>query len=56
MKSKQDMCPICTEPFKKDEVVIEYEMWGTSSELKFLAHLDCALAVSRAEGRKHPPS
>jgi hypothetical protein len=48
----QDMCPICCEPFKSTEIVIEYQKWG---EMKLLAHLDCALALSKAEDRKHPP-
>ena len=47
------MCPICTEPFRDNEMVIECHKWDKGT---FLAHIDCALALSRGEkGRKHPP-
>jgi hypothetical protein len=55
--SGQDMCPICTEPFQNDEVVIEFRKWDTKKLEEadtFLAHLDCALSLSRKEKRKHP--
>jgi hypothetical protein len=48
----QDMCPICCESFKSTEIIIEYQKWGN---MKLLAHLDCALVLSKAEDRKHPP-
>ena len=50
---KQDMCPICCEPFKFKEVVVDFERWGDKT-LK--AHLDCLIYLSATEeGRKHPP-
>jgi hypothetical protein len=53
MSEKQDLCPICTEPFKFKEIVIDIERWEHET-LK--AHLDCALYMSMTEeGRTHPP-
>ncbi len=52
----QDICPICTEPFRKEEVIIEYMSWDTASVGgKRLGHLDCVLHLSELEKRKHPP-
>jgi hypothetical protein len=48
----QHTCPICTEAFKKKEIVVEYRQWGTPTRL--LAHLDCVLVLSKDEDRKHP--
>jgi hypothetical protein len=50
----QDMCPICTLPFKKDDAIIKFQIWGQKT--KTLAHLDCALYRSQGEKRKHPPN
>jgi hypothetical protein len=55
VQDEQDMCLICIEPFKNGEVVIEYRKWNAASDETFLAHLDCALSLSRGENRRHPP-
>ncbi len=54
VQTQQDMCPICAEPFKENEVVILYQKWKSDAVEKALAHLDCALYLSRTEERKHP--
>lgn len=54
MTNKQDMCPICTEPFKKDEVLVNYLTWDKDQHSDKLGHLDCVLYLSKTEERKHP--
>jgi len=54
MQTKRDMCPICAEPFKENEVVIIYQTWKPDAGVMDKAHLDCALYRSRTEERKHP--
>jgi hypothetical protein len=53
--AKQDMCPICAKPFQKGEFLIRCREWG-GKELRFLAHIDCALLLSQREGRNHSPA
>ncbi|GKV81391.1 hypothetical protein PEC106664_21650 [Pectobacterium carotovorum subsp. carotovorum] len=57
MPNKQDMCPICTKPFQKEEVIIQYLTWAgkEASSIPKLGHLDCVLYLSKTEDRKHPP-
>ena len=57
MNQRREMCPICTQPFQDGEIVILYRTWrGDSGTIdKAEGHLDCALALSRGEKRKHPP-
>lgn len=55
---KQDMCPICTAPFKEGEAVIQFGAWSEKTMAKEstrLGHVDCVLYISRKESRKHPP-
>lgn len=50
---KQDMCPICCEPFEFKQVVVDFERW---EDEKLKAHLDCLLYLSATEdGRKQRP-
>jgi len=52
----QDMCPICTQPFKPDEVLVRYMTWGKGTAAESLGHLDCVMYLSKTEeDRKHPP-
>ncbi|WP_281717985.1 hypothetical protein [Pandoraea apista] len=56
MSITQDMCPICTEPFKRDEVLVRYLTWGKGTTAEQLGHLDCVMYLSTTEeDRKHPP-
>jgi hypothetical protein len=51
---KQDLCPICTEPFKFKEAVVAFSRWDHEENMK--AHFDCLLYFSAVEeDRKHPP-
>jgi hypothetical protein len=56
---KQDMCPVCSEPFKEGEALIQFIEWSekaTAQTNTRLGHVDCVLYISRMEGRKkHPP-
>lgn len=52
--SEQDMCPICVEPFKEGEVLVQYVTWGKNAGK--LGHFDCVMALSKAEERNHPPA
>lgn len=56
MSNTQDICPICTEPFKDDEVLVRYVTWGKKQLAEKLGHLDCVLHLSKSEVRNHPPS
>lgn len=56
MSVQQDMCPICVEPFKKDEVLVQYITWGKGQAVGKLGHLDCVMTLSKAEERNHPPA
>ena len=51
---EQDMCPICCEPFKFKDVVVNFERWKYESSK---AHLDCLLHLSATEGgrKEHQP-
>jgi hypothetical protein len=52
MTPRQDICPICTQPFNYKDIVIDIERWDDE---KMKAHLDCALYMSNDEKREHPP-
>ena len=56
MSSTQDMCPICTQPFKKKEVIVRYLTWAGKDKdpVQRLGHLDCVLHLSKREEREHP--
>lgn len=56
MPNNQDMCPICTEPFKKNEVLVRYLTWDKKQLPDKFGHLDCVLYLSKTEGREHPPT
>ena len=53
---KQDVCPICAEPFKFKQVVVKYSRWQHDDK-ELNAHVDCLLYYSADEdGRmQHPP-
>jgi hypothetical protein len=55
MSNAQDMCTICTAPFKKAEVLVRYVTWGEKQPAEKLGHLDCVMYLSKAEDRNHPP-
>ena len=58
MQKIQDMCPICTYPFKEEEVIVQYFTWkGNGKTLEpRLGHVDCILYLSKIEERDHPPT
>lgn len=56
MSIEQDICPICTSSFKKDEVLMRYVTWGEKRPADKLGHLDCVLFLSQGEKREHPPA
>lgn len=58
MAVDQNICPICTAPFKKGEVIVQYLTWNgdQGQSMQRLGHMDCALYLSRQEDRNHPPS
>jgi hypothetical protein len=49
------MCPICSEPFQKGEVVVQYVTWEKDKAPGKYGHMDCVLYLSKIEERKHPP-
>jgi hypothetical protein len=54
--AQQTICPICTQPFQRGQILIEYREWGRDQEQARLAHMDCVMHLSSTEERKQPPS
>jgi hypothetical protein len=50
MEAKNDMCPICTNRIKPDDVVIEYRFGADEEKVgkgPFLGHFNCVARLSQ---------
>lgn len=55
-KPTNSICQVCSAPFEKKEVVIQFTRWDNDPEGPMWSHLDCVYYLSVTETRaQHPP-